>query len=166
MSLDRLGTSLHSFAPRALIALVVATASGCAVAASLEPDDGPARIVLEEVGGIAGRSIMTTVDSATRVYVSYDRSRCPQPTNCPAPFSKTGTLTSAAIVALFERAASPAFLQLSREYGRTPNSADMIDYSLTVAASKRAKKITADDGTMPQPMQALVNEVKAVIAGQ
>jgi hypothetical protein len=156
------------------LAVSLVLASGATIACSnrattaiLSRDFGTlngAEVELTEVGGFAARSTTQLVRHDDG-YFSYVAKPLCAPA-CPAmPVdSASGSLTHAASDSLFSIivAASPGSLR--DDYGATPNSADMVTYTLRISTANGVKTIRADDGTMPAPMRQIVEAVHGIIA--
>ncbi|HEY4219182.1 MAG TPA: hypothetical protein VGM67_18695 [Gemmatimonadaceae bacterium] len=122
-----------------------------------------ASVALTEEGGIAALSSTRAVRHDDRFFSYVQRHICA--TVCPTPLdTASGSLSAAATDSLFTIVFSPAALDLESNYGTTPNSADMISYTLTLAANGNTKVVRADDGTMPAPMRQIVNALHGAIS--
>lgn len=122
-----------------------------------------ARIHLVVQGGIAALQLEYSVDHDTRAYAYSQRHICAD--KCGAPIdSASGTLTAAVADSLFNLVWAESPYRLRGDYGTTPNAADMMTYSVTVTFEGNTKKITADDGTMPDPMRRIVQATTGIVA--
>jgi hypothetical protein len=122
-----------------------------------------ARVEVVAEGGFAALSIRDASSHDDRSYVHVQRHLCTQ--SCPAPMDSTsGALSAAASDSLFNIVLEQA-RQLDRnDYGTTRNGADMMSYTLRITAGSTVRTVTADDGTMPQPMRRIVEAVRGSIA--
>jgi hypothetical protein len=154
-----------------LTSLLVAGALGCGAGGVASTDLGGdfgtlngATLELSVQGGLAGLQIHQLIRHDDRTFVSTTRPLC---TVCGVPFDSTSGILSAAVSdSLFNVVWQRAPFSLKDDYGHTPNSADMQWYTLRVTFNGQTKTITADDGSMPQPMRAINEAMRAVIAAQ
>jgi hypothetical protein len=122
-----------------------------------------ARLELVEEGGIAALSTAQTVRHDDRTFSYVRRQICAA--NCPAPMdSASGTLSFAASDSLFNIVWNAQPGTLKDDYGPTPNSADMVTYTLRVVFANETKTVRADDGTMPPAMRQIVQAIHGIIA--
>jgi hypothetical protein len=116
-------------------------------------------------GGIAALSVTHRVTHDTRAFVYSQRHLCGQ--TCGAPLdSASGTLAANVTDSLFNIVLEQARAGLKDDYGTTPNSADMMTYTVTIRANGSTKTARANDGTMPAPMRQIVSSVRDVIAAE
>jgi len=121
-----------------------------------------ARLELVEEGGIAAFSTTYVVRHDDRVFSFSRRHICS--TSCPAPLdTASGTLPQSASDSLFNVVVNAQPGTLKDDYGATPNSADMITYTLRVTLDNATKTIRADDGTMPAAMRKMVEVIHGII---
>ena len=160
-------------APNTISGLLVAlTLAACAssnpTSASLPRIDNVAalsgaRLELVEEGGIAAFSTTHTVRHDDRAFTYVRRHICA--TNCPAPMdSASGTLSVPASDSLFNTVWNAQPGTLKDDYGATPNSADMVTYTLRVVFANETKTVRADDGTMPSAMRKIVEAIHGIVA--
>src|SRR6185503_20034087 len=122
-----------------------------------------ARLELVEEGGIAAFSTTRTVRHDDRAFTFVRRHICSA--NCPAPLdSASGTLSTTASDSLFNIVWNAQPGTLKDDYGTTPNSADMVTYTLRVVFDNTTKSIRADDGTMPAAMRKIVDAIHGIVA--
>src|SRR5512146_3212618 len=122
-----------------------------------------ANLELLAEGGIAASQTRYTVDHDTHAYSYSLRHICSD--KCGAPMdSASGTLSPAAADSLSTLVWSESPYGLRDDYGTTPNAADMMNYTLSVTFDGSAKKIRADDGTMPDAMRKIADAVRGVVA--
>jgi hypothetical protein len=122
------------------------------------------RLELVEEGGIAAFSTTYSVRHDDRAFSFARRHICAA--NCLAPLdSASGTLSVAASDSLFNVIASAQPATLKDDYGMTPNSADMVTYTLRVVTDNETKTVRADDGTMPSGMRKIVDVIHGIVAG-
>jgi len=122
-----------------------------------------AHVELVEEGGIAAFSTTYSVRHDDRAFAFSRRHICSA--NCPAPLdSVSGTLSLAASDSLFNIVSSAQPATLKDDYATTPNSADMVTYSLRVAFTDQTKTVRADDGTMPAAMRKIVDAIHGTVA--
>jgi len=123
-----------------------------------------ARVDLVEEGGIAAFSTTYSVRHDDRAFSFARRHICAA--SCPAPLdSASGTLSVAAADSLFNVVSSAQPTTLKDDYGTTPNSADMVTYTLRVVLDNETKTVRADDGTMPAAMRKIVDATHGSVAG-
>ncbi|HEY6830052.1 MAG TPA: protealysin inhibitor emfourin [Gemmatimonadaceae bacterium] len=122
-----------------------------------------ARVELAEEGGIAALSTTYSVRHDDRAFSFSRRHICAA--TCPAPLdSASGTLSVAAADSLFNVVSRAQPTTLKDDYGTTPNSADMVTYTLRVVLGNETKTVRADDGTMPSAMRNIVDALHRVVA--
>ena len=120
------------------------------------------RLELIEEGGIAALSTTYSVRHDDRAFSFARRHICSA--NCPAPLdSASGTLSVAASDSLFNVVAGAQPGTLKDDYGITPNSADMVTYTLRVITGNETKSVRADDGTMPSAMRTIVDAIHGIV---
>jgi hypothetical protein len=118
---------------------------------------------LTEEGGLAAFATNHVVRHDDR-YFSVVRRRICLPPNCGAPLdTAAGTLSPAATDSLFSIVLAQAS-SLEKDYGVTPNSADMITYTLRITQGVTTRTVRADDGTMPPPMRRIVAAVHGIVS--
>lgn len=122
-----------------------------------------ATVELTAEGGIAALSVHHLVRHDDRAYVYTQRQICGQQCNAPLD-SAAGTLAASATDSLFNIVLAQAPFALKDDYGITQGGADMMTYTLKVAASGNVKTIRADDGTMPAPMRQIVQTLREIVA--
>ena len=121
-----------------------------------------ARLELVEEGDIAALSTTRTVRHDDRAFSFVRRQICAA--NCPAPMdSASGTLSFAAADSLFNIVWNAQPGTLKDDYGPTPNSADMVTYTLRIVFANETKTIRADDGTMPAAMRQIVDAIHGIV---
>ena len=121
------------------------------------------RLELVEEGGIAALSTTYSVRHDDRVFSFARRHICSA--GCPAPLdSASGTLSVAASDSLFGIVSAAQPGTLKDDYGSTPNSADMVTYTLRVVSDNETKTVRADDGTMPSAMRKIVDGIHGTVA--
>ncbi|MEO7083450.1 MAG: hypothetical protein ABI442_18320 [Gemmatimonadaceae bacterium] len=160
-----------SISYKLLASLLTAGVVGCA-AGSTGPSSDPradfgtlnaASLELTAQGGLAALQQHQLVRHDDRSYVSTNRHLCAPA--CGAPFDSTsGTLSAAATDSLFNIAWHQTPYSLKDDYGTTQYGADMMTYTLRVTFDGRTKTITADDGSMPSQMRAIVSAMRGIIA--
>jgi hypothetical protein len=122
-----------------------------------------ARLELVEEGGIAALATRQTVRHDDRAFFYVRRQVCAG--KCPAPMdSASGTLSFAASDSLFNIVWNAKPGTLKDDYGPTPNSADMVTYTLRIVFANETKTVRADDGTMPAAMRQIVQAIHGIIA--
>lgn len=122
-----------------------------------------ARLELAEEGGIAAFSTTHTVRHDDRAFTFVRRHICAA--TCGAPMdSASGTLSFAASDSLFNIVWNAQPGTLKDDYGTTPNSADMVTYTLRIVFDNETKSIRADDGTMPSAMRKIVEAIHGIVA--
>jgi hypothetical protein len=150
----------------ALSASLVACSSTNSVGVLTDGDFGSfngATVELTAEGGIAALSVHHVVRHDDRAYIYSQRHICGQ--NCGAPLdSASGTLSAAATDSLFNIVLAQSPSSLKDDYGITQGGADMMTYTLTLAAGGNVKTIRADDGTMPEPMRQIVQALRTTVA--
>ncbi|HYD51288.1 MAG TPA: hypothetical protein VEA99_01625 [Gemmatimonadaceae bacterium] len=109
------------------------------------------RIVMERDGGLGSLWIRESVDGATGQWLATTHRICSVPQCQAAMDSATGTFDAATIASLMETVDFARLWTLADDYGRTPNSADMMDHTLKVRYDGRDKTVHGDDGTFPEP---------------
>lgn len=107
------------------------------------------RLTMEREGGIGTLYIRESVDGATGRYVATTHRICSVPQCQAAIDSASGTLDATVVSALMAEVESANLWSLRDEYGRTPNSADMMVHTLTTQLAGRDKSVRGDDGTFP-----------------
>lgn len=122
-----------------------------------------AKLELVAAGGIAGLQTRYGVDHDARVYAYSQRYVC-SGTCGAARDTASGTLSAAAADSLFTLVWAQSPYSLRDDYGTTANAADMMGYTLTVTFEGNTKKISADDGTMPAAMRAIVDATRGIVA--
>jgi hypothetical protein len=151
-----------------IVAALVGCASGAPTSTAATRVDNVAalngaRLELLEEGGIAAFSTSYTARHDDRVFTFSRRHICSA--NCPAPLdSASGTLSVAASDSLFNVVVNAQPGTLKDDYGATPNSADMVTYTLRVVLDNGTKTVRADDGTMPSAMRKIVDAIHGVVA--
>lgn len=120
-------------------------------------------IDLTAEGGIAALAVHHAARNDDRAFVFTQRQICGE--KCGAPLdSASGTLAAAASDSLFDVAVAQTPLLTKDDYGITQGGADMMTYTLTVTLGNSTRTIRADDGTMPEPMRAIVQSLRATIS--
>ncbi len=150
------------------LTLVSVALGACASASSTGPvidygnfNTGSVDVLAE--GGFGALSIHHLVRHDDHYYLTTQGSLC-GPT-CQAPRdSASGTLSTAAVDSLFAVVISAQPASLQDDYGITPNSADMMSYTLRISFNGSTRTVHADDGTMPPPMRRIVDAVRATIS--
>jgi hypothetical protein len=150
----------------ALGAGVIGCAAGNTVASPDSSGDfgtlNGASLELTAVGGFAGIQVHQLVRHDDRMYVATTRGICS--TACRPPIdSASGTFSPSVSDSLFNIAWQQGPFSLKDDYGPTKGGADMLTYTLKVTFNARTKSITADDGTMPAPMRAIVAAMRETI---
>lgn len=151
-----------------IVAALVGCASGAPTSSAATRVDNVAtlngaRVELVEEGGIAAFSTTYTVRHDDRAFAFSRRHICSA--NCPAPLdSASGSLSVVASDSLFNVVVSAQPGTLKDDYGVTPNSADMVTYTLRVVLDNATKTVRADDGTMPSPMRKIVDAIHGIVA--
>jgi hypothetical protein len=121
-----------------------------------------ARLELVEEGGFAALSTTHTVRHDERTFTYVRRQICNA--SCPAPMdSASGVLSVTASDSLFNIVWNAQPGTLKDDYGATPNSADMVTYTLRVIFGNATKTVRADDGTMPAPMRRIVEAIHGIV---
>lgn len=122
-----------------------------------------AAIELTAEGGIAALSVHHIAHGQDRSFAFAQRHICDK--QCGAPLdSASGILTNAANDSLFATALSKALLLDKEDYGTTQGGADMMTYVLKVSSGGITRTARADDGTMPEPMRAIVQSLRETIS--
>jgi hypothetical protein len=122
-----------------------------------------ASVDLRETGGFAGLDTRYVVHHDDGSFVFVRRHLCDPPA-CGAPLdSATGKLTPTATDSLFTLIWAQAPMSLADDYGNTRNAADMIGFTLRVTFDGRTKASAADAGTMPPPMERIVDAVHGIV---
>lgn len=152
-----------------IIALFVAAACGGATS-RLEPavplsDFGTfngGRIELVSTGGFAALVQTDIVTHDDRRFVHVFRRICTG--KCAAPIdSASGSLGAAAADSLFNIALANV-AGLKDDYGTEHGAVDAAAYALTISNVSGRKTVRADDVSMPPPMRAIVEALRAPIS--
>jgi hypothetical protein len=153
-----------------LTSIICAGVVGCAATNTVASPDlssdfgtlNGATLELTAVGGFAGIQVHQMVKHDDRTYVATTRSICAGACRPPID-SVSGTFSPAAADSLFNIAWQQSPFSLKDDYGPTKGGADMMTYTLKVTFDARTKSITADDGTMPAQMRAIVGAMRGTI---
>lgn len=116
-------------------------------------------ISLEREGGLGSLLIRSAVDGQTSRWIATTHRICSVPSCQAAMDSASGTLRAEKVREIADAVEKSGIFGLADDYGRTPNSADMMTYTLSVRANGRAKSVRGDDGTFPQAAR----EVQALL---
>lgn len=153
-----------------ILLLVATSATGACRSSGAGPLDpfgdlgsfNGATVEVSAIGGIGALSTSAVVRHDDRAFIYSQRQLCAA--TCPAPLdSASGTLSAAATDSLFNIVLEQLRSSLKDDYGSTPNSADMVTYTVRVTAPGGVRSIRADDGTMPAPMRQIVQAVRGII---
>ncbi len=155
-----------SIFPLALLCAALLACASPATTGMLIRDFGSfngAKVELTEEGGIAALYSTRVVRHDDRSFAYAQRRICSR--SCATPLdSASGALSPAAVDSLFSIVFAATPYELANDYGTTPNSADMVSYSLRVTTDQGVKTIRADDGTMPPQMRRIVEGVHGTIS--
>ena len=72
-------------------------------------------------------------------------------------------MSAAASDSLFSLIWAQSPMSLEGDYGTTPNSADMVTYTLRFTFDGTTRTVRADDGTMPPAMRRIVAAVQEIV---
>jgi hypothetical protein len=155
----------------AIIISAIAGAAACSSSPHSVTADDPGFDVVPVVsvevyatGGIAGLVTDWRIVRPTRQFFYVNRRSCTS-AGCPAALdSAAGTLSQAAIDSIFNVVIPRDTAGTVRDYGTTPNAADMRQYVVRVTNGDQTTDLRADDGTMPPPMRAMIDAVRGTIA--
>jgi hypothetical protein len=121
------------------------------------------RLTSEREGGIGTLYFRESVDGATGRYVATTHRICSVPQCQAAIDSASGTLDASVVAALIAEVESANIWSLRDDYGRTPNSADMMVHTLTAQLTGRDKSVRGDDGTFPDAARRVESALHAAI---
>ena len=107
------------------------------------------RLTMEREGGIGTLWIRESVDGATGRFVATTHRICSVPQCQAAIDSASGTLDATVVGTLMATVEGANLWSLRDDYGRTPNSADMMVHTLTTHLDGRDKSVRGDDGSFP-----------------
>jgi hypothetical protein len=153
----------------ALLALLAAAIPACSNTATESlliidpPMVGRYQVEVTATGGFAALSIHQIVTHEDGHFLYTLGSLCAAQCQ-PARDSVAGTLSSAAANSLFGAVFAENPTALEDDYGTTPQSADMMSYTLRITMNDLTKTVHADDGTMPPQMRRIVDAVRAAIS--
>jgi hypothetical protein len=149
--------------------VLAASIAACSSANTVTPVDDRAlfnlhsSIDLTAEGGFAALSVHHAARNDDRAFVFTQRHICSA--TCGAPLdSAAGTLSPAATDSLFDVVLAQTPLLTKDDYGATQGGADMMTYTLRLTLGGATRTIRADDGTMPEPMRAIVQSLHATIS--
>jgi hypothetical protein len=120
-------------------------------------------ILMEREGGIGTLYMRESMEGETRRFVATTHRICSVPHCQAAMDSASGALPFDAAIAIAAAVDRVNFWALKDDYGRTPNSADMMDYRLTIRSNGRSKTVRGDDGTFPDQAREVQNALHAAI---
>lgn len=120
------------------------------------------RIELVTSGGFAALRQSDVVTHDDRRFVHVVRRICTN--TCAAPMdSASGSVAASAMDSLFNIALANV-AGLNADYGTSNVAADAAAYVLVVSNVSGTKAVRADDVTMPPPMRAIVEALRATIS--
>jgi hypothetical protein len=124
-------------------------------------------ILMEREGGIGTLYMRESMEGGTRRFVATTHRICSVPQCQAAMDSSSGDLPLEAAIAIASAVDRVNFWDLKDDYGRTPNSADMMEHRLTVRLNGRTKTVRGDDGSFPERAREVQNALHlAIIAAR
>jgi hypothetical protein len=118
---------------------------------------------MEREGGIGTLYMRESMEGETRRFVATTHRIC-SVSQCQAAIdSASGPLPMEAALAIAAAVNRANFWDLRDDYGRTPNSADMMEHRLTIRVNGRSKTVRGDDGSFPDEARQVQNALHTAI---